>query len=258
MTIRTGKLIYSGLSLSALAASTTAADVVLAIADAEQAEGQPGGYGNGGTCPAAPPCPAATSRRYAYVGASDFHPEWGDRPPLDLVEHELGHTLGLVHSGYDPTAAQPYTSVLDVMSNSAAPRDTQPGRRDAPGTLAIQRVIAGWFDLAALEVAPESGTTVTLAPSAGTEGVRVLVLPVDDLSFLTVELLPATGLDAHLPHGGGVAVHLVALGADGIAITPLAGAPADSLLAEGATWRGYGWRVSVAAGWRITAEPAGA
>jgi len=243
---------------SALAASTTAADVVLAIADAEQAEGQPGGYGNGGTCPAAPPCPAATSRRYAYVGASDFHPEWGDRPPLDLVEHELGHTLGLVHSGYDPTAAQPYTSVLDVMSNSAAPRDTQPGRRDAPGTLAIQRVIAGWFDLAALEVAPESGTTVTLAPSAGTEGVRVLVLPVDDLSFLTVELLPATGLDAHLPHGGGVAVHLVALGADGIAITPLAGAPADSLLAEGATWRGYGWRVSVAAGWRITAEPAGA
>lgn len=243
---------------AALAASTTAADVVLAIADAEQAEGQPGGLGNGGDCPAAPPCPATQSRRYAYVGASDFHPEWGDRPPLDLVEHELGHTLGLVHSGYDPTAPQPYTSALDVMSNSAAPRDTQPDRRDAPGTLAIQRVIAGWLDLASLAVVPSGGAMVALSPSAGTDGVRGLVLPVDDLSFLTVELLPAAGLDAHLPHGGGVAVHLVALGDDGIRIDPLAGVPADTLLTEGGMWNGFGWSVTVDARWRVTVAQAGA
>src|SRR4029079_9437611 len=157
--------------------------------DAGDDEGRPGGFGNPGAVCAKPPCAATATRRSAYVGASDFSPDWGDRPPMDLIEHEIGHAIGWPHSGYDQSLPVPEQSALDVMSNSAAPRDVLPDRRDAPDTLAINRLSAGWFPVSAVAVVRAEGSTVTLAASNSTSGTRLAVIPLDDRRFITVELL---------------------------------------------------------------------
>ena len=237
------------------AAQGSSAEVVLAVANAEHAEGVSGGMGSGGDpCPSAPPCPAAQSRRYAYVGGNDFHPDWGANPPLDLVAHELGHTVGLVHSGYDPVAAQPYLSGLDVMSNSAAAREVQPERRDAPGTLAVQRLIAGWMaaEDAVWVADAAAGGEIVLAPSSAVDGTRLLLLADGD-AVLTIEVLTADGLDAHLPHDG-VAVHRVTVSGADVEIEPLVGVPADGLVQPGEQATTAGWRITVGDGWHLTIE----
>ncbi len=242
----------------AIAGAAPSTRAVLVVADAEHADGQPGGFGSGGDpCPTAGPCAESVARRAAYVGASDFDPDWGGSAPMDLVEHELGHTLGWVHSGYDASAAQPYRSALDVMSNSAAPRDTDPSRRDAPDTLAIDRVMAGWLPLTDVTVAPASGAHVVLSPSTGVSGTRLLVLPVDANTFLTVERLTPDGFDAHLPSAG-IAVHRVRLvGGELQPLEPLVGAPPyTALLAPGGSLRSDRWRIAVDAGGEVTAQPA--
>ena len=179
---------------------------VLVVADAEHAPDQQGGFASAGV-PGAAQGPVALTHRAAYVGASDFNPTWGDRPPMDLVEHEVGHTLGWVHSGTAPGPPERYLSALDVMSDSAAPRAVDPAVRDAPDTLAIDRVISGWLTGSSIRVANGS-TTTRLVSSTGDTGERLLVLPVGDTSFLTVEFLSATGHDAHVPRSG-IAVHRV-------------------------------------------------
>jgi hypothetical protein len=235
--------------------------VVLAIADAEHGADQPGGFGSGGNpCKGAAPCPVSASHRWAYVGAADFSPDWGSDPPMDLVEHELGHTLGWVHSGSPASgrAAGMYDSALDVMSDSAAPRATDPSRRDAPDTLAISRVAAGWLTVGAVAAADPAGAPITvhLSPSTGTEGTRLLVLPVDGSNFLTVELLPAEGYNGHLP-ATGIAVHLVTLlGGHLQAIVPqIAPAPYTRLMGVGDSAKTFGWRIAVAADWKVTVTP---
>jgi hypothetical protein len=176
---------------------------------------------------------------------------------MDLIEHEMGHALGWPHSGFDESKSEPERSALDVMSNSAAPRTVRPDRRDGPGTLAINLLAAGWLPRSAVAVIPRSGATVVLSPSGGESGTRLAVVGLDDRSFLTVELLSADGLDDHLP-ATGVALHLVR-GSDSTRTqTPLVGLePFDDLLAEGETFSGEGWRVSVADGWRATIQPIG-
>lgn len=244
----------------AIAAASPDADVVLAVADAEHAPDEHGGLGSAGE-PVVADATVGTSRRYAYVGASDFDRSlWADDPPMDLVEHELGHTLGWQHSGIG--ADDEYLSGLDVMSNSAAPRDVDPTRRDAPDTIAVQRVVAGWIPTAEVQQVT-AAATIPLTPSTGKavrKLTRLAVLPVDQHTFLTVELIAADGLDAHLP-ADGVAVHRVRIGGDGLPTTidPLVGsAPFTTLLAEGDTFTSAGWTLRVNAGWTVDARPLGA
>jgi hypothetical protein len=246
----------------AIAAASEQAHGVIAVADAEHNADVPGGFGNPGSECGKPPCSAITTRRSAYIGAADFSADWGDDPPMDLVEHEIGHALGWPHSGYDESATEPTQSALDVMSNSAAPRDVHPDRRDAPATLGINRLAAGWLPRSAVAVIPPSGSTVTLAPSGGTNGTRLAVIEVDDHAFITVELLLAEGLDDHLP-ASGVAVHLVAIPVIDTSDaprtqTPLVGVPPyDDLLWPGESLVTNGWRVTIAAGWKATLQPTG-
>lgn len=238
------------------AAERSAGDIdgLVVIADAEHAEDQHGGWGRTGEpCKAAEPCPARVSGRAAYVGASDFHPDWGAVPAVDLLEHEIGHTLGFPHSG----GGDGYTSAIDVMSNSAAPRDVDPDRRDGPGTIAVNRLAAGWLPLASMAVADGAGT-FPLVPSNSAEGPRVLVLPIDDARFLTVEALTNTGFDAHLPRSG-IVVHEIdqsptacRSGAETPCLNeyrsqlPISGTrPFTDLLGDGSTWSGGGWSISV-------------
>lgn len=240
----------------AVDASSPDAAAVLVIANAENLATAPGGWGRPGTPCQATFCAAASTRRVVYIGASDFHPDNGAVPLLDLIEHEVGHTLDLPHSG--GTSAM-YDSALDVMSNSAAPRDVQPERKNAQDTIAVNRVALGWIPDDDVAVTGLSGGTYTLSPSAGPTGRRVVFVPLGDLTFLTVEYLAATGFDAFLPSGG-IAVHRID-GSPTVCEAPVNGAcrgidrqqltvgstpPHRDLLATaGSSWTVEGWRITL-------------
>jgi hypothetical protein len=244
---------------AALDGAGTDARAVLAVADAEHGADQVGGFARGGEpCPDEPPCPPSVSRRFAYVGASDFHPEWGEAPPMDLVEHEIGHTLGWGHSAV--TADLDYQSAIDVMSNSAAARELLATRRDGSDTLAINRLQAGWLPLEDVWRAPSDGGTVQLSPSTGDAGTRLALLACCGGSLISVELLTADGFNDHLP-ADGVAVHKITVQSDAIVdITPLFGSPPfAALLQPGESLAVDGWTISVGVGvgvgWTVTVSP---
>lgn len=231
-------------------------DAVLVVATAAHRADEAGGWGRPGTCGS--PCtrrPVRATGRAIYVGASDFHPSWGE-PAFDLIEHELGHALDLPHSG-DATSrgteTDRYTSALDMMSDPTAPRSADPDARHAQGTIGANRAALGWIPRQDLVVV-EGSHTIRLAPVNETEGDRLAIVDLDEQSLLTVEYLTATGLDTHLPHAG-VAVHLIELPDCSIGPCtgsyrvqrPLVGdAPHLDLLGAGESIDTHGWRITVA------------
>lgn len=233
----------------ALSVASMAASAVLAVADAEHAPGEPGGFGSAGDPCSPGACTATQTRRAAYVAGNDFNPDLAAAPPMDLVEHEIGHLLGWTHSGIDEGGR--YLSGIDVMSNSAAPRDIDATRTDGPDTLGIARLLAGWLSIDSVWIAPSKGGSVSLAPSAANpvgapDARRLAIVPIDDTTFLTVELLTPTGFDAHLP-AAGIAIHRVVVRSGVVeSITPLVGsAPFTTLLGPTASLDVDGWRITV-------------
>ena len=246
----------------AIRGAHSAARAVLVVANAEHAPGHPGGMSSvGDSATATGPAPVSATRRYVYVGAADFAPEWGDDPPVDLVEHEIGHSLGWVHSGMGSGEVGPagqYLSPVDLMSNSSAPGTVDPSRRDGPVPLALHRLLSGWLPPSAV-VTADRKVTCALDPSTDPEGVRLLALAVDGQHFLTVERIVTTGFNDHLPHEG-LAVHEVVVENGAItSISPFHGASdTGPLLQRGDQASGSGWTVTFMLDGSVRARRAGA
>lgn len=203
----------------ALDQSRPSTNGVLVVADAQHAVDAPGGWGRRGErCDR--PCSASESRRAAYVGASDFSSYWGDEPPLDLIEHEIGHAFGWPHSASSAGVGDNhvYDSYLDVMSNSASPREIESTRRHAPGVLAFDAWTSGWLDDQEIvffsldrlrsgdwQDAVRLVASDTGPPIEGELHVRLVVIDIGD-DLVTIELLAARGDNDHLL-GSGVAIH---------------------------------------------------
>ena len=193
-----------------LDASDPDATGVVVIADAPHRDDRPGGWSQPGIGCASDTCPARQSRRGVYLGAADFLvlDQASAEVPLDLVEHEIGHALGWPHSSRHSSR---YDSVIDLMSDSAAPRRLSPSRRHGPGVLAFHRLSAGWLDPERVMVLGPRTTRVALGSPGDRDRAEMAVIRLDRHRVLTIEVIADAGDNDHLVESG-VAVHLIEWG----------------------------------------------
>jgi hypothetical protein len=132
--------------------------------------------------------------------------------------HELGHSIHWPHS-YTVGSSWQYDNPVDVMSGIPVV-DFDPERYceispgtytwcEPQGTLAFNRLAAGWVDGRQVAVHQSGRAHYTLDRPAGA-GVQMVAVPHPSAPrrMLTVEARPAIGRDANLAESG-VAVHLV-------------------------------------------------
>jgi hypothetical protein len=183
----------------ALDRSSPTADGVVVVADAQHARSAEGGRGGPGS-PCVDDCPAKTTGRYVYVGASDFMSVWGSEPPLDLIEHELGHGLDWPHSSLDAESLDGvvYDSPYDHMSNSAAAREADETLRHGPGILAVNLLAAGWLDRTESWWLGDDTRVVEVGARSdhASSNPRLVSLSIDESRFYSIELVSASGDDA--------------------------------------------------------------
>lgn len=245
----------------ALDASTDDTHGVLVVADAQHTVAAPGGWGRRGE-PCERPCPARTSRRAAYIGAADFASYWRGDSPLDLIEHEIGHSLGWTHSATSVTAVDDhvYDSDVDVMSDSAAPRRVDESRRHAPGVLAFDAWLAGWLDDEEVahvdldEIASGDWQDAVRLASTDSQPAdeRVRLVLIDTGSSLyTVELVAARGDNDHLRKSGAV-IHEIVFDDDSPEgrrlVVQAIGNDGTLVLASGREWTSADGEVSIRIG----------
>lgn len=245
----------------ALDASDEFTNGVLVVADAQHAADAPGGWGRrGDRCER--PCAASESRRSAYVGASDFVSYWGDDSPLDLIEHEIGHALGWPHSATAAGVGEShvYDSDVELMSNSAAPRDVDDARRHAPGVLALNQWLAGWLDDREVVVLVlddirsgdwQDATRLASSDSApNDERVRLVVIDIGSTLF-TIEAVADRGDNDHRRESG-VAVHEIVFDDDAPEgrwhVAQTVGAKGGLVLGSGGEWTSANGELSVRLG----------
>jgi hypothetical protein len=215
-------------------------DGVLVVADAQHREDVPGGWGRPGR-PCVDECPASSTGRAAYVGAADFFVP--DSPPLDLVQHEIGHALDWPHSNLSDATFDRgvYDSPFDLMSDTAAGRAVDPNVRNAPGPSAVHLLSAGWLDADEVRVVGSNSTQVLVPADSSVGGIRLLVVPTVE-AWLTVEVIAARGDNVHLGVDQ-VVVHRIDPGDDsGVSRRQIVVA---SGLVNDSTFVGFGATVSV-------------
>ncbi len=82
----------------------SAADGLLVIATAAHRSDVPGGWGRPGDCEGRAPVRPLRSPAVPSTSAPPTSPSaWGDRPTLDLIQHEMGHARSPPLRRYRPT-----------------------------------------------------------------------------------------------------------------------------------------------------------
>jgi hypothetical protein len=229
----------------ALDRSSPSAEGVVVVADAQHAQNAQGGRGGPGS-PCVDDCSARTTGRFVYVGASDFMSVWVSDPPLDLIEHELGHGLDWPHSSLDVESLDGvvYDSPYDLMSNSAAARESDQRMRHGPGILAVNLLAAGWLERTESWWLGDDARVVELGARSdhASSNPRLVSLPLDESRFYSIELVSASGDDA-FHESDFVLIHLVE-NTDGSGFDRRQFLVSDELRAGGA-WTQNGFAVRV-------------
>jgi hypothetical protein len=108
--------------------------------------------------------------------------------------------------------------VIDVMSDSAAPRDAEPSSRNAPGALAVNRFLAGWLDDDDVVDLSAGGEHSIVGGDGDVSGPRLATVDLTMDMFLTVEVV-TPGVDNVHISSAGVAVHVIDF-SDGVCELP--------------------------------------